>query len=194
MKKYLSKIRKNPILLTLLFCLLGIPVSCIKNSDNRLSGDNWRNWWEQITRDDSRPQIEDICRSLTLTKIKVLLGNVKNNYRYFDKANLYITSCKVKINDLMEIYSYTNDDEIRLLILQSLNITVNLQDSNEKILNFYKTVVKETKDEKVLSEAVQGLAKLKQIDEIVLIYNSIIIVLKSSRLLTRYSLEITQLF
>ncbi len=163
---------KNLKFFLLLIYITSLTLGC--SQSNSSLKDSRRTWWPQESRNNSSFSNDNICQSLTWNEVKYSLKNVPKNYLDLDKAYSYISRCEIKafeLNDLIDIYSSTNEVETRLKILSALNIKVNLLQDTQKALNFYRIVASDN-NIALVKKAIEGLAKLNQINEIVNIYNS----------------------
>jgi len=166
---------KNLKFLLLLVSISSITLGCNTKSPDKLSGEGWRTGWSKTPSSNNSSLSEpNICQSLTWHKVKILLISSTYSAADLETASLYISSCEIKVNDISEVldmYSQTNNNEIKIKILNSLNLKKDLLENNEKIFNFYKSVA-ESEDIILSPLAVQGLGAINKVDEIISIYNS----------------------
>ncbi|MBW4449807.1 MAG: PDZ domain-containing protein [Spirirestis rafaelensis WJT71-NPBG6] len=132
------------------------------------------NFNQGINSDSSSTQ-HPICKELSWSRIKAeFASDTAINEEDLEKLNNYISSCTIKtneVNDIISIYREQKQEKKRIEILSILNKNPQLIQNNSRLLDLYKSVAA-SDETSLITVAIQGLATINKIDEIIEIYNS----------------------
>lgn len=120
---------------------------------------------------------QEICKQITWQQIKKILNSNPEIAQGSDKLYSYMSYCQISPNEsdeLINIYRQTQSNEIRRNILYALNRNTDrnteLVQNNKKILDLYKSA-SASENRYLNKQAIEGLIKINQVDEILNVYN-----------------------